>query len=94
MNFKEFLLTEESDSNRRLSVYKCPFCGGEAYDGIPGSGWTFRGSIQCSECAKSCAAHGQKRISEHGPLIGNPPKEFTDMCKETDRYVASQKDYY
>ena len=63
-----------TESEDRLNVYKCPYCGGEAYNGVPGSGFTFRGSAKCSECNKSYSAVHQKPISEDGPLIGEPPK--------------------
>lgn len=91
MTFKEFLLAESTVAERRLSVYECPYCGGEAYNGVPGSGYTFRGSLKCSKCNESYAGIGQKRISENGPLIGNPPKEMSDMSRRLDAWLARHR---
>lgn len=87
MTFKEFMLLETADNNDRLRIYRCPYCGGNAYNGEPGSGFTYRGSAKCSACNESFSAIKMKPISENGPLIGQPPKEFTDMCARTDKWL-------
>jgi len=54
---------------RRLWVYECPYCGGDAYTGIPGQGVQFRGSAQCSRCGKGFAAFRRTPISKEGPFL-------------------------
>lgn len=83
-----------SESGRRLWVYRCPNCGGDAYNGVPGSGFTFKGSAKCSDCSESFAVcvPGVKPISENGPLIGDSPGWFKKMCDETDARLRELND--
>ena len=67
-DFKEFLLNENS-SEGHLWIYKCPFCGGNAYNGDPENGTRFRGSAVCSKCEKGFSAIGQTPISKNGPKL-------------------------
>lgn len=56
---------------RYLGRYKCPHCGGtNLYNGIPGTGTTFRGSGVCADCKESCSIVGSKlkRLGD-GPEI-------------------------
>lgn len=93
MKFSEYVLLTEGKDERRLSVYKCPFCNkNEAYNGEPGSGFTFRGSAKCAACGKSFSAMGQTPVSNEGPLIGESPasREFAKMCRKTDQWFKDQ----
>lgn len=75
--FTTFILEEVDDdatkkatfSGRRLRVYECPYCGGDAYNGIPGKGVLYRGSAKCSRCDQGFAAIGRKPKDKEGPLL-------------------------
>lgn len=56
----------------RLFVYKCPWCGGEAYNGDPYTGGRFRGSAKCFECNKAFSAIHETPISKNGPPYVEP----------------------
>ena len=60
---------------RYLSRYKCPHCGGtNMYNGIPGTGITFRGSGHCQDCDKRCSIVGLKLK----PIGDGPELKITD----------------
>lgn len=75
-DFKNWL--REGDTSKRASdrlwVYACPHCGGDAYNGVPGTGTRFRGGLKCSKCGKGSSAIGRTPRSKHGP----PAKEAAD----------------
>lgn len=57
---------------RYLGRYKCPHCGGtNLFNGIPGTGTTFRGSGHCQDCDKGCSIVGLKlkRIGDGPELV-------------------------
>lgn len=77
-HFTTFVLEEVEDdsankkamfSTRRLWIYECPYCGGDAYSGVPGKGIQYRGSAKCSRCDQGFAAIKRKPKSKEGPLL-------------------------
>ncbi len=63
-----------------LGRYKCPNCGGtNLFNGIPGTGTTFRGSGHCQDCDEGCSIVGSKL-----KRIGNGPEIVM-----TDDQIAS-----
>lgn len=66
-----------------LGRYKCPHCGGtNMFNGIPGTGTTFRGSGHCQDCDKGCSIVGLKL-----KRIGDGPEIVT-----TDDQIKSWKE--
>lgn len=64
-------LENSCQEERRLWVYRCPQCQkDEAYNGVPGSGRTFRGSAECVNCKHAFSALGKTPVSKEGPLVG------------------------
>jgi hypothetical protein len=57
----------------RLWVYKCPLCGGKAFNGDPETGMHFRGSGKCGDCDRSFSIVGMKLkpVSKDGPIAEN-----------------------
>lgn len=73
-------ISKAATEKRYLGRYKCPHCGGtNAYNGIPGSGMTFRGGGHCQDCDKgfSIVGSGLKPIGD-GPEIRPEDAPFRD----------------
>lgn len=71
-------IAEHRKEKRYLGRYKCPHCGGtNLFNGIPGTGTTFRGSGVCQDCQKSCSIVGSKlkRIGDGPEIVSTPDQE-------------------
>lgn len=78
----------EDDDARCLSRYKCPVCGGtNAFNGVPGTGTTFRGSGVCQDngCKFSIVGLRLKPIGK-GPKI-EPTAEQVERWRKSDELM-------
>lgn len=79
-----------TDDEDRLWVYECPHCGGDAYNGIPGTGVIFRGSAKCSKCTGSFVAVRRAPKSKHGPLrTSSAHKEAAHVVRRSVRELEN-----
>lgn len=78
-------------SNTKHTLYKCIYCGGDAYDGVPGEDIRFRGSAKCTGCGKSFSVIKMKpsekqssvRVSTHKTREVLAPEEQLDRLTKT-----------
>lgn len=79
-------IAEHRKEKRYLGRYKCPHCGGtNLFNGIPGTGTTFRGSGVCDDCKKSCSIVGSKL-----KRLGDGP-EIVSSAEQEDDYRKMQR---
>lgn len=76
-----------------LSEYRCPHCGGRAYNGDPTTGTRFRGSGACADCGDKFSIVGLKLKpvrTPDGSVPTEPPADPHDAIAEAMVEVAHE----
>lgn len=84
----EFLAASEARREKHyLGRYTCPHCGGtNMFNGIPGTGTSFRGSGMCQDCKRGCSIVGLKlKPIGTGPEIVPTAEQLADLERRKAR---------